>query len=372
MNFKICFIAHSLAFKDGWGRYSWDLVNALREKNISCRVLLPKNSEVEKIGDIEVLKVLRPLENGQIKLKNIFRDFLEVIKQAKDCDCVHTLVEPYSILSVLSAKFLRKPYFITIHGTFSFLFLGKGIKAFFFRLAIKKARKVFCVSRFTENVLKKKILGLSSCVIHNGINLEKFRLRGQQCHKADGNPVILSVGVLRLRKGYHISIPAMAGIKIKYPGFKYYIVGNQSNSDYLNALKALVNEHGLGNNIVFWENLADEYLNCLYSQADLFILTPVNDRNAFEGFGLVYLEAGAFSKPVIGSSGCGVEDAIEDGYNGFLVPQGDIEAVSGAVLKILGNPKMAQTLGSNGRKRAEEHSWDKIAEQYINAYDFKT
>lgn len=365
---KICFLNHSLSLKDGLARYGWDFLNALTKKGINCRILLPKNSEVEDIENVEIFKVLSPLENGQIKLKNTFWDFLKVLKYTRNCQMIHAIVEPYAFLVFLSAKILNKPYYITAHGTFAPVFLSLPIKSLFFKIAFKKAEKIFCVSNFTKNFLAKLIPEDNFIVIPNGVNLEKCKKREYCRGFKEGSPLILSVGVLRRRKGFHISIPAVAEIKKQYPHLKYYIVGRRNSPDYFNQLQELVRRYDLGENVVFLENLTDEERNYLYDQSDLFILSSIVDQGAFEGFGLVYLEANAFSKPVIGTLDCGAEDAIRDGYNGFLVPQNDVAALTRAILKILDNPELAKIMGRNGRKWAEEHEWDKIAEEYLRAY----
>ena len=107
----------------------------------------------------------------------------------------------------------------------------------------------------------------------------------------------------------------------------------------------------------------------LYYQADIFLLTPVTiNNNDFEGFGLVYLEAGACGKSVIGTYNCGAEDAIVNNITGLLVPQNDIKATAKAILKLLDNPGLAKRLGENGKKRAKEMDWNKVVKKYIEVY----
>ena len=88
----------------------------------------------------------------------------------------------------------------------------------------------------------------------------------------------------------------------------------------------------------------------------------------FEGFGLVYLEAGACGRPAIGTFDCGAEDAIVNNVTGLLVPQNDIQKTAEAVLRLFDNPGLAKKLGENGKKRAQEMSWDKIAKKYMEIY----
>lgn len=109
----------------------------------------------------------------------------------------------------------------------------------------------------------------------------------------------------------------------------------------------------LEKNIEFLQDLPDERLIELYHQSDIFLLTPTTiNNNDFEGFGLVHLEAGACSLPVIGTLDCGVEDAIIDGETGIFVPQNDIQKTVEVILKLLDNPELAEKIGENNKKRA--------------------
>ena len=217
-------------------------------------------------------------------------------------------------------------------------------------------------------VIKDKKINLENIsIINNGVDYKKWQVNKKNSPLKE--KMILSVGALKPRKGYHISIPAIAMIKKKYPNLKYYLIGDQSDKKYFNQLKELIRKHNLENNIIFLEKISDENLVKLYHQTDLFLLTPINIDNNFEGFGLVYLEANACGKPVIGTYDCGAEEAIVNEYNGLLVPQNDIEKTSQAILKILDNPNLAQELGRNGQRQAQKMDWLNIVNQYIQVYD---
>ena len=110
-------------------------------------------------------------------------------------------------------------------------------------------------------------------------------------------------------------------------------------------------------------------MRALYRRADAFLLTPVNAGRSFEGFGIAYLEAGAFGKPVIGSLGCGATEAIEDGVTGFLAPQNDPAVVADRLATILGDPRLAARLGEAGRQRAEAQTWTAVAGRYLDLYE---
>ncbi|MBU4360492.1 glycosyltransferase family 4 protein, partial [Patescibacteria group bacterium] len=233
--------------------------------------------------------------------------------------------------------------------------------------SFEKANKVFCVSRFTQKEIFKKINLKNTLVINNGVDYNKWQIDNPPHTLKE--KMILGVGALKPRKGYHISIPSIVTAKKKYSNLKYYLVGDQSDKNYFNQLKELVREHNLKNNVIFLEKISDNDLIKLYHQANLFLLTPVNINSNFEGFGLVYLEANACGKPVIGTYGCGAEEAITDRFNGLLVPQNNIEKTSQAILSVLDNPVLAEELSQNGLNQAQKMDWSNMVEQYIKVYE---
>jgi phosphatidylinositol alpha-1,6-mannosyltransferase len=84
-----------------------------------------------------------------------------------------------------------------------------------------------------------------------------------------------------------------------------------------------------------------------------------------EGFGLALLEASACAKPVIAGRSGGVPDAAQDGITGLLVSPADSEAVAAAIIKVLREPGVANTMGENGRRWVEtEMNWTRAADEF--------
>ena len=362
---KICFLTNELSFQHGWGRYSIDLIKILAIKGYKPLVLINKTSQGNDLKEVESYKLLSSLRSDLVKPVFIWKDYFKVKKITKDCQIIHSLIEPYAPLAALLAK--NKPLFITAHGTYASLLFNKPLAGWLIKKSFKKASKVFCVSKFTQKKILEKISLENTLVINNGVDYNKWQMDNPLYLLKE--KMILGVGALKPRKGYYVSISAMVGVKRKYPNLKYYLVGNQSNINYFNQLKELTKKHNLENNIIFLEKISDKDLIKLYHQTDLFLLTPIDINKGFEGFGLVYLEANACGKPVIGTYDCGAEEAITDGFNGLLVPQNDIEKTSQAILNILDNSILAKELGQNGQKQAQKMDWSNISKQYIEIYE---
>ena len=346
---KIGIITSSLSKTNGWGRYSFEVIKGLKNfaetKVVSQPILPPALSHpFKKICCLP-----------------------KIMKHLKGCDIIHCLVEPYAQITALASKLLRKPFIINGVGTYAVEPLDTVIQGMGLKYAYRNAAKILCISRFTEQEILKRVSLKNTCVVNLGVDYDKFQKYGNMGRKS-AEKTIISVGALKNRKGYHISIPAVGEVKKRYPNLRYYIVGNQSGENYFDELKNLVKQYNLEKNVTFLADISDDELISLYHQADLFLLTPINIDNNFEGFGLVYLEANACGLPVIGTFDCGAEDIIQNKYNGLIVPQGNIAQTAQALLTLLDDPAFAQKLGENGKEIARKMSWENTINQYLKIY----
>jgi phosphatidylinositol alpha-1,6-mannosyltransferase len=93
-------------------------------------------------------------------------------------------------------------------------------------------------------------------------------------------------------------------------------------------------------------------------------------KGDFEGFGIVYLEANLFGKPVIAGFSGGVKDAVVDGYNGLLVDPESIEEIKKGIIKLATDPGLCRQLGEQGRIRASrDFSWEKQVEKIVQTIE---
>lgn len=370
---KILILVKTLSVADGQGRYALGLIEELiKNKKNFLTILTPDNPQKKFLvnSNVKIVYIPKLFNLSLVNIFSIFKYFFIFLKNLLNTNFVHLMTDfpTYLIFSPLFFyKF--KPYFITAHGTFIPTALKHRIYKNFIKKILIKADKIFCVSNFTQQQIINKTKLNNTFVINNGIDFKHFNSFSEKEIIKDKNKIILSVGALKNRKGYDISLKAVVKIKNIFPNFKYYIVGDQSDQKYFNYLKHIVKENNLSENVIFLQNISDQELINLYSQADVFILTPkVIKDTKFEGFGLVYLEAGACGLPVIGSLGCGAEDAIKNDFTGFLVPQNDILATTQALIKILENSILAEKMGQNGKKWAQKFDWEVVAEKYQTEY----
>jgi glycosyltransferase involved in cell wall biosynthesis len=290
-----------------------------------------------------------------------------------EIDLVHSLeAYPTGLIGFLLARELRKPHVISAIGTYAVLWANYRIHKFIYGQILKRARAIFPISQGTAALIKKHfgqyLHGVPIQTILCGNDYARSISREAALNREFPEiPTILSVGVIIPRKGYHISLAAFAKVKEQLPQARYWIVGSIDDVNYFKQLQHFIAAHRL-KDVEFLGEVSEEKLRQCYEQASLFLLTPQQIGLYFEGFGLVYLEAGAYGLPVIGTKTGGVPDAVKDGVTGLLFEPGDVEGLSRGLLLLLTNRDLARKFGQANRDWAETLTWERSARQYYEAY----
>jgi phosphatidylinositol alpha-1,6-mannosyltransferase len=204
-------------------------------------------------------------------------------------------------------------------------------------------------------------------VIHPGVEAMAFRmghdaaLAIRQRHKLGQSPVLLTVGRLQRRKGQDMVIQTLPRIAKSFPDVKYVIVGTGEEYDFL---QRLVCESGVQDRVIFIGQVNDGERAAYYAACDVFIMPNRQIGADVEGFGIVFLEAGAAGKPVIGGRSGGTAEAIQDGVTGIRVDGEKVEAIAEAVIDLLSDSQKALAMGERGRQWVEAaFTWESIFER---------
>lgn len=212
-------------------------------------------------------------------------------------------------------------------------------------------------------------------VINNGVDLNRFSPGPAHPELparwgVEGRPIILSVARLVNHKGHDTLISAMPAILERVPEAVLVIVGDGSEGP---RLRALVKQMHLQASVIFTGKVSNDELLAWYRTADLYILAnrTIEGGDA-EGFGLVFLEAGACGLPVIGGRVGGVPDAIRDGETGFLIDGRSTTEIAEACLRLLLDHELRATMGCNGRAHALRNSWQQQASKFLCLCDSLT
>jgi phosphatidylinositol alpha-1,6-mannosyltransferase len=140
-------------------------------------------------------------------------------------------------------------------------------------------------------------------------------------------------------------ITALPKMLPRWPELQLVAVGEGDDRQWL---EDMAQENGVRMHVHFLSGLSYAQLAACYSACEIFALPSRG-----EGFGLVYLEAMACGKPVIGGAHGGAPEVIEDGKTGYLVHHGDTVQLATSIETLLANPEMACEMGKRGKERVE-------------------
>lgn len=174
-------------------------------------------------------------------------------------------------------------------------------------------------------------------------------------------PTVLTVARLQERyKGHDVMIRAFALVLAQIPDAEWVVIGDGSLRP---GLEALARSYGIAGSVRFLGAVSDELRNEWLRRADVLAMPSRLPAGGFagEGFGIAYLEAGAYGKPVVAGAVGGALDAVRDGETGLLVDPLDELAVAEAIATLLRDGELARRLGAAGRARAERHAWPLVA-----------
>lgn len=360
---RLLWLCSDLDGMDGWSSYARGLAESLISRGVQLRILTSRHARQTELPGAEVIPCLTsplaPLDHPSA----LAWDAIQAARWRDGSDLIHAIVEPYALGALTPGA---PGLVVTLHGTYAVSPFREGpLTRWAFRRALMEAERVVCVSNYTKGRLLEKIDLDNVAVIPNGARLPD--VRDLKSFRSE-NMLILGVGAVKRRKGYHVTIEAMHLLKDELPTLTYTIVGDTSDRRYVDSLSQQISDLGLTDRVFLRGHVSSEELGDLYRSAAAFVLTPVNSGVAFEGFGLTYLEAGAYGLPVIGSLGCGAEDAILDGETGYLVPQESPNELAKRIRVLLKDPVAAQAMGDRGRAHAQTFAWDRVAESYLDVY----
>jgi len=333
-------------------------------------VIAPRKDEEEKFDVSQPFKIYRVglfSYSGSRSAKLLFLPLMLIkaftISLSQRIDvvlCGHVTV---GIVGLTLKCLHSKPYIVYTHA------MELVNKSSLTTLILQKADRVIAVSEYTKSLVTDFGVPISRITkINHGTNARAKRDLDvssiKKSYGLTGKKILLSVSRLEeLYKGHDYVIKSLPLIKAKIPEAHYVIVGEGWLKSYY---QKLAEKLGVIDDISFVGRVPDKELRKWYQICDVFIMVSRDSTidGGAEGFGIVYLEANAYGKPVVGGRAGGVPDAIIDNVTGLLVnPENEME-ITETIVKLLANPELAKKLGEQGRKRIlQDLSWKKVGEK---------
>ena len=260
-----------------------------------------------------------------------------------------TLIRAHFLHSeAVAARFLsillQVPYSLTVYTTF--ILFPRPILQAVLKGALFLVADTAQVMQFLERFQLDR-----ACIhrIYNSVNIEDFPLRGPQTR--DRPHLILAVGRLHRKKGYHILLRACALLKGRGLPFGAMIIGEGPERQRLMQLR---HELCLEDRVALLGKLSFEEIRPWYYRAALFAMpSVVTSEGDSDGLPTVVIEAMASGLPVIGTRTGAITEAVLDGKTGFIVPADDPEQLAEQMQRLLEDADLRIQFGAEGRRLAE-------------------
>ncbi|MFQ5499941.1 MAG: N-acetyl-alpha-D-glucosaminyl L-malate synthase BshA [Candidatus Zixiibacteriota bacterium] len=252
----------------------------------------------------------------------------------------------------------------TLHGT-DITLVGSDPSFFdITRFSIMSSDGVTAVSSYLANETKE-VFGIEReiRVVHNFFDQKRFRPGGTECCKQefvrDGEFLIMHVSNFRPVKRTMDVIDIFEKISAALPA-RLILIGEGPETI---LARRQVKKRGLGERVMFLgsQSRVEAVLPC----ADLFLI-PSEE----ESFGLSALEALACGVPVIGTSGTGLVEVVEDFRSGFLLPVGDTSSMARAAISLLKDTsRLAEFKSYAAQSALDRFSDERMVGEYERYYE---
>jgi phosphatidyl-myo-inositol dimannoside synthase len=283
-------------------------------------------------------------------------------------DAVHAFrALPEGLVAWAAARLTFRPVVIYAHGE-ELTTWGRGGKYKAMRFALRHANGVIANSENT----RRELIGMGVrleriTMIYPGVDVEHFR-PGLPCDdlKAKigilpGKKLILSVGRLSRRKGFDRVIECLPRLLDDGIDAHYALIGIGEDWDYLHGVAS---EHGVEARVHMLGHVEPDDLPRWYNACDVFAMPNREINGDNEGFGMVFIEAAACSKPALAGTAGGTGSAVVDGVSGLRVDGENLEVLVQGLRKLLDYPDLGQKMGRAALSRVlSEFDWSVVAEK---------
>jgi glycosyltransferase involved in cell wall biosynthesis len=231
---------------------------------------------------------------------------------------------------------------------------GTHVKKYLHSLGIDE-KKIFIFQKAADNSLYNKT-----------VSSEQVRSLRQKLDVAN-RKVILYVGRLDEVKGIDYLIEAYR--ELGRNDTTLILIGR---GNYQERLEHLAAAHGLNGNVQFLDRIENDKLYTYYAIADVFVLPSITTRTSKETWGMVINEAMNQGCPVIATDAVGAAAGglVQNGINGFIVPERNSDAIRDALNNILNNEALKNKMRANSKRIVEKCTVGRKAEGFKEAIAF--
>jgi phosphatidylinositol alpha-1,6-mannosyltransferase len=263
-----------------------------------------------------------------------------------------------AVLAYLATRGLPTPYLVYSHGEDATVVESSKAKRRLLTLALRGAAHLFANSAFSRAALLR--LGAPAErteVLHPSIDPSRY-LQATDAQARSfaesrglaGARLLLTVARLQERKGHDTVLRALPLILQRFPDVHYLVVGNGDTA----RLGRLARECGVADHFSIVSSLDEDALASAYRACALNVMVSRAEGGEAEGFGMVYLEAGAAGRASVSGDAGGSPEVVLHGQTGLVVDARSPEQTAAAVIELLDDPARLAQMGLAAQRRVVE------------------
>jgi phosphatidylinositol alpha-1,6-mannosyltransferase len=236
-------------------------------------------------------------------------------------------------------------------------------------LAHRQCDLMIANSRNTVRLLEGHIDPAKVRVVHPGVDVGEFadaRGRGARWRAGRGlgdRLLVATLGRLDPRKNHAAVIEAVAALAPRFANLSYIVAGEGRQKT---ALMELAKQRGVAERVHFLGGVGDADRVAILGACDLLAMPALRDGTDVEGFGMVFLEAGACGRPVLAGREGGQAEAVIDGQTGLVVDGSRPQQVAEALSRLLADAGLRRRLGQAGMAHAAGFDWPQVVQRIVD------
>jgi phosphatidylinositol alpha-1,6-mannosyltransferase len=258
------------------------------------------------------------------------------------------------LVSYVLRVIIRVKYVVFAHGSELLESRTSRFRQQYVLRVFANARACVANSRYTASLVLS--LGLRedrTIILYPTLHLADYETVTKaedflQKYGLEGKRILLTAARMVPRKGQDQVLRALSVLRTKYSNLVYVVTGRGPFQKDLAFLAEQLQITGL---VKFVGFISRSDLNRILSLCEVFVMPGREDGTDIEGFGIAFLEANIFGKPVIGTRVGGACEAILDGKTGILIDADDVDMLVNALESLLNDAELRHRLGCNGRVR---------------------
>lgn len=251
-----------------------------------------------------------------------------------------------SSIALMANQLLGTPFSITLHAH------GIFIDRLLLKAKLVKSKAVVTISKFNKsylcNLFPDVLLEDKIKIIHCGIDAALFK-DSYLKEKSTSNFVIVGIGQLDPRKGFHILIEACKILADRNEQFLCYIIGDGPEREKLDNL---ISRFGLGEQVFLNGKILQEELRLFLKSVDVSVLPCVWDKSGdLDGIPVALMETMSMGIPSVSTNISGIPELIEHKKSGLLCENSDCDELADILQRLKHDYNLCVNLGKEGRKK---------------------